>query len=176
MAGPQKAGLVIRFATARDAETIHGAMLGIAETMGERDKVVSTPDDIRRFGFGENPAFEALIAVANGVAAGVCVFFPSFSTYRGCRGAYVQDLYVAPEMRGLGVGARLLRRLAAVTRARGGCYIRLSVATGNAAAQTFYTRLGLAHSGHEQIHAAYDAEFSALADADGAGAETPEKP
>ena len=64
---------------------------------------------------------------------------------------------------------RLLQRLAAVTRERGGCYIRLSVDTQNHRAQAFYTRLGIKHSDAEQIHAAYDEDFDALADADREG-------
>ncbi|MBA3448193.1 MAG: GNAT family N-acetyltransferase [Pseudaminobacter sp.] len=164
--GPQ-GQLIIRFATSDDAETIHRAMIGIATVMGEREKVVSTPDDIRRYGFGERPAFEALLAETDGAVAGVCVFFSSFSTYLGRPGVYVQDLFVDERFRGLGVGAMLLKRLAALTHERGGCYIRLSVDAGNAQAQAFYTRLGLAHSGAEQIRAAYGEAFLALADADG---------
>ena len=157
--------ITIRIATAADADTIHDAMVGIATIMGEREKVASTPDDIRRYGFGETPAFEALLAEVDGSSAGVCVFFPSFSTYQGRPGVYVQDLFVPAQFRGLGVGAKLLQRLAAVTRERGGCYIRLSVATQNSRAQAFYTRLGLARSDTEQIHAAYGKDFSALAEA-----------
>jgi GNAT superfamily N-acetyltransferase len=165
--------LNIRFATADDVETIHRGLLGIAEIMGEPHKVTSTPDDIRRFGFGEKPAFEALIAESGGAFAGLCVFFPSFSTYRGRPGVYVQDLFVAEGFRRSGVGAQLLQRLAALTRERGGCYIRLAVNTSNFRAQAFYTRLGLDHSDAEQIHAAYDEAFSALADA-GDGSATME--
>jgi ribosomal protein S18 acetylase RimI-like enzyme len=156
---------LIRPATIDDAETIHAAILGIAEAVGEPHKVKSTPDDIRRFGFGPNPAFEALIAEVEGVFAGLCLFFPSFSTWQGRPGVYVQDLFVAKEFRGLGVGEKLLKRLAAVTRARGGRYIRLSVDTGNLRAQAFYERLGLRLSGAEHIHAAYREDFDALADA-----------
>ena len=168
-------GITIRFATVDDAETIHRAMIGIATIMGEREKVVSTPDDIRRFGFGEKPAFEALLAESDGVPAGVCVFFPSFSTYKGRPGVYVQDIFVDEQFRGLGVGVKLLQRLAALTRERGGCYIRLSVDTQNFKAQAFYTRVGLAHSDTEQIHAAYDVAFSALADAGDRDAQAEDK-
>jgi GNAT superfamily N-acetyltransferase len=157
--------LRIRLATIGDAEIIHSAMIGIATIMGEREKVVSTPDDIRRYGFGDRPAFEALLAETNGAVAGVCVFFPSFSTYQGRPGAYVQDLFVNDRFRGQGVGAALLQRLAAVTRERGGRYIRLAVDTGNVHAQAFYERVGLRLSDTEQIHAAYREDFDALADA-----------
>jgi ribosomal protein S18 acetylase RimI-like enzyme len=157
--------ITIRPGRIEDAENIHAAMLGIAETIGEREKVVSTPNDIRRFGFGERPAFETLIAEVDGAHAGVCVFFPSFSTYRGEAGAYVQDLYVDLRFRGLGIGAKLLQRVAALVRARGGGYIRLSVDAKNTAAQSFYAGVGFRHAAHEQIYAAYDQAFSAMADA-----------
>jgi ribosomal protein S18 acetylase RimI-like enzyme len=78
----------------------------------------------------------------------------------------VQDFYVADEFRGKGIAERLLQRLASVTRKRGGCYIRLAVDAQNFRAQAFYARAGIKHSDTEQIHAAYDTAFHALADAD----------
>lgn len=163
------ARISIRFATVEDAGNIFSALVGIAETVKERHKLKSSVDDIRRFGFGEAPAFETLIAEIDGRFAGCCLYFASFSTWFGRPGVYVQDFFVAEEFRGRGVGERLLRRLAAVTRRRGGCYIRLAVDTENHRAQAFYTRLGIKHSDTEQIHAAYDKDFEALADADAEG-------
>jgi GNAT superfamily N-acetyltransferase len=161
--------LTIGFATVEDADSIYASLVGIAETVKELHKLKSTADDIRRFGFGDNPAFETLIARIGGRFAGCCLYFPSFSTWIGRPGVYVQDFYVAAEFRGQGVGERLLRRLAAVTRKRGGCFIRLAVDTQNFRAQVFYTRAGVKHSDTEQIHAAYDNDFDALADADEEG-------
>ncbi len=155
----------IRIATVDDAGTIHRAVLGIAETMDERHRVVGTPGDIARHGFGERPAFEALIAEAGTQTAGVCIFFPSFSTYRGQPGAYVLDLFVDPDWRRRGVAAGLLQRVAAITRSRGGAYIRLSVDAANHAAQAFYVSLGIVLASEERIHAAHGEAFVALADA-----------
>lgn len=157
--------VTIRIATVEDAEAIHRAVLGIAETMDEVHRVGSTPENLARHGFGERPAFEALIAEANGEMAGVCVFFPSFSTYRGQPGAYVLDLFVDRQWRRRGVAAGLLQRVAAITRARGGAYVRLSVDAANGAAQEFYVSLGIEHASEERIHAAYGDVFAALADA-----------
>lgn len=156
----------IRFATVEDAEDIFSALVGIAETVKELHKLKSSVDDIRRFGFGETPAFEVLIAEIDGRFAGCCLYFPSFSTWIGRPGVYVQDFYVADEFRGKGIAERLLQRLASVTRKRGGCYMRLAVDTQNFRAQAFYARAGIKHSDTEQIHAAYDTAFHALADAD----------
>ncbi len=159
----------IRAATVADATEIFGALVGIADTVNERHKLKSSVDDVRRFGFGDDPAFDTLVAEVDGRFAGCCLYFRSFSTWIGRPGVYVQDFFVAPEFRGLGVGERLLRRLAAVTRKAGGCYIRLAVDTGNRRAQAFYARCGVKHSDTEQIHAAYDDDFDALADADAGG-------
>lgn len=161
------ANISIRFATIDDAEDIFAALMGIAETVKELHKLKSSVDDIRRFGFGETPAFETLIAEIDGRFAGCSLYFPSFSTWIGRPGVYVQDFYVADEFRGKGVGEKMLQRLAAITRKRGGCYVRLAVDTKNYRAQSFYTRVGIKHSDTERIHAAYDEDFDALADADG---------
>ncbi|MEW9835402.1 GNAT family N-acetyltransferase [Mesorhizobium marinum] len=160
------AAVTIRFATDADADDIFASLVGIADTVNERHKLKSTVADIRRFGFGEKPAFETLIAEADGQFAGCCLYFPSFSTWIGRPGVYVQDFFVADAFRGRGVGERLLRRLAAVTRVRGGCYIRLAVDTQNFRAQAFYARCGIRHRIDEQIHAARDEDFDRLADAD----------
>lgn len=163
MSDPGQTGFLIRAAVSSDAEAIHAALLGIAEAVGETGGVRSTADDIRRHGFGDDPAFEALVAEADGVVVGLCLFFRSFSTWTGRPGAYVQDLHVAPAMRGRGVGEALLRRLAAIARGRGWAYVRLSVDAGNLAAQAFYQRVGMSWSPKERIFTAAGEAFEALA-------------
>ncbi len=158
--------VLVRRAVDADAENIYSAIQGIAEAVGERHKVKSTLADIRRHGFGPAPSFAVLIAEIDGRFAGCCLYFPSFSTWFGKPGVYVQDFYVRDEFRGRGVGERLLQRLASLTRESGGCYIRLSVDKQNHRAQAFYTRCGLPLSDSEQIHAARGGDFDKLADAD----------
>jgi ribosomal protein S18 acetylase RimI-like enzyme len=156
----------LRPATVADAPYIHSALLGIARTVNELDKVRCEVADLIDYGFGSNPHFETVIAEVDGAYAGICLFFRSFSTWFGRPGVYVQDLYVEDRFRGLGIGAKLLRRVAAITRDRGGIYMRLSVDTENFAAQNFYTRLEMKLSDTEQVHAAYDDAFLNLAAAD----------
>jgi hypothetical protein len=68
--------VTIREATIEDAAAIHRALLTLAEHVGELHKVVSTADDIRRFGFEvEPPAFRTLIAEIDGAFAGMSLFF-----------------------------------------------------------------------------------------------------
>ncbi|MCF4166291.1 GNAT family N-acetyltransferase [Zavarzinia compransoris] len=136
---------------------------GIGAAMGDAGRIKGTVEDLRRWGFGPDPAFEALIAEEGGRAIGLCLYFRSFSTWRGMPGAYVQDLYVDPESRGGGLGRALLAALARHVAPRGWGYIRLSVDAANVAAQGFYRRAGFAHKAEDLIHQIDGADFRRLA-------------
>ncbi len=155
---------VIRRATEADAETIHGLILDLAESIGLTHKVASTARDIRSHGFGAEAAFGALIAESNGAAVGLCLYFESFSSWDGCRGVYVQDIFVSEAARSRGLGRRLLAEAAARSRARGGSYLRLSVEAGNDTAQAFYERVGLRWSKTERIYQVRGDDFAALSE------------
>lgn len=155
--------VTIRHARPEDAEVIHGALVGIGKTIGEAHKITSTPEDIRRDGFGANPHFSVLIAEIDSKFAGMCLYFLIYSTWMGRPGAYVQDLFVADEFRGGRIGERLLRHLAREVRDRGGAYIELAVDTGNHKAQRFYERIGITHRASDQVHRLTGEAFLAFA-------------
>lgn len=155
--------VTIRLAAAEDADMIHAGLLAMARAMGDEDKITSTPSDIRKHGFGDHPAFEVLIAELEGAFAGLCLTFPSFSTWRGERGVYVQDLYVDEVFRGRHIGAALLKAAARRARENGAGYLRLSVDVANTRAEAFYERLGIAHSRDEHIHMIKGEAFQAFA-------------
>ena len=153
----------IRRATEADAAAIHAMVLDLAAAIGMTDRVASSVADIRDQGFGADPAFEALIAERDGAPVGLCLFFETFSSWDGRRGVYVQDIYVAEAARGLGLGRRLLAEAAAISRTRGGSYLRLSVEADNRGAQAFYQRVGLTWSDRERIYRTRGDDFAALA-------------
>jgi GNAT superfamily N-acetyltransferase len=102
----------------------------------------ATAEDYRRHGFGRDRVFHALVAESGGEVVGVAVFFPTFSTQRGTPGVYVQDLWLAPEMRGRGLGRRLLAAVRARAARWGADHLLLMVARRNARAARFYARTG----------------------------------
>ena len=157
----------IRLAEPRDLEHIHRSLVDLARHVHEEDRMRSSVADLRRALFGPDPALQGIVAEIASEYAGMSLFFRSYSTWHGRPGVYVQDIFVEPRFRGQGVGDRLLQHVAALTRARGGAYMRLAVDTRNFSAMRFYTRLGLVHSDTEQIHAAYGEAFHAIADAAG---------
>ena len=156
----------IRPAAIDDAETIHAALRVMAGGMKAGPKFVSTVADIRHHGFGTSPAFEVLIAEAGSVFAGLCLTFPSFSTWMGTPGIYVQDLFVTDAFRGRRIGERLLHAVARRGREKGARYLRLSVDVENPRAQAFYDRIGIRHSRGELIHMIKGADFDAFAGED----------
>jgi len=131
-----------RLATPNDAPEIARMLALLADDLGDRDAFSSTPDLIRQHGFGADALFHTVIAEAD-VPVGLALFFPHFSTTRGQPGAYVQDLWVDQEQRGLNIGRVLLRAVAQyAARNWQAAYIALSVHADNTGAMRFYDRLG----------------------------------
>ena len=129
-------------ATREDAPAIHALLRALAQALNRPHDVKSTPDDIARYGFGPSPAFETVLARHGGEPVGLVLYFYEFSTWRGCPGVYIQDLYVDDELRGSGLGRRLLAAVAARAAAQQATYMRLSVDVGNDEGLGFYGRLG----------------------------------
>ncbi len=137
-----RTGLVLRFATVDDVEVILAFIRGLAAYEELAHEVVADEDTLRHSLFGGRPAAEVLIAELDGGPAGFAVFFPSFSTFLGKAGLYLEDLFVLPELRGRGVGRELLACLARIALARDCGRLEWSVLDWNEPAIRFYQRLG----------------------------------
>lgn len=156
--------MYIRNATIADAPAIHAMVTAIASETRLDQQVTSTPADIATYGFGANPEFRVLIADDDGQPAGMCLFFHSFSTWRGRVGGYIQDLFVHPDHRGSGLAAMLLEATAAQILRDGGTFLRLSVDADNIRGQRFYAKQGMRWSDDERIFQIDGADFVAVAE------------
>ena len=156
--------IAIRSARRADAATIHALTQALAADMDSLQQVTSKPEDFANYGFGDTRRFWALLAERDGHAVGLCVYFRTFSSWRGQPGIYVQDLYVSPDVRGANIGQRLLAEAARRGAADGATHVRLCVDHRNTAAQGFYAATGLHWRDDERVFEAVEADFLALAD------------
>jgi GNAT superfamily N-acetyltransferase len=132
----------IRNAVEADTPLILTLIKGLAEYERLADSVVATEAMIHESLFGPKPQAEVIIAEVDGVAAGFALFFHNYSTFLARRGLYLEDLFVFPTFRGLGIGTRLLVRLAAIAEERGCGRLEWWVLDWNVDAIRFYESLG----------------------------------
>ena len=136
------AAIVLRAATPADIPLILELIAGLAEYERLAHEAVATPADLERALFGPRPAAEVVIAECDGQAAGFALFFISFSTFLGKPGLYLEDLFVRPELRGRGIGKRLMVHLARLAVERGYGRFEWSVLDWNTSAIDFYRSIG----------------------------------
>ena len=132
----------IRAAEPGDLAALHGLIRELASYERLEHLCTGSTDELREALFGARPAADVLVAVSGGEIVGFALFFSTFSTFLARRGLWLEDLYVRPAHRSLGIGGRLLREVARVAVARGCGRFEWSVLDWNAPAIGFYERLG----------------------------------
>lgn len=131
---------MIRDATPDDVPAIHALVRELAAYERLSDAVVSTEADFARHLFGPEPVAHALVADDDGAVVGFALWFPTFSTFLGRPGIWLEDLFVRADARRRGFGRALLGALRERTDGR----VEWSVLDWNEHAQAFYRSLGAA--------------------------------
>ncbi len=134
--------MIIRSANAADVPQILEFIRGLALYERAPNEVTATEEGLLRDGFGPNPFFHCLMAEQDGEAAGFSFFFFNYSTWKGLPGLYLEDLYVEPRFRGLGIGKALLQQTAAFAIQKGCRRIQWEVLDWNTPAIDFYRAMG----------------------------------
>lgn len=134
--------VVIRPAVREDAGRILAFIRELAEYEKLAHEAVADEAGLAQQLFGPTPRAEVLIAEVDGEAAGFALFFHNFSTFVGKPGLYLEDLFVRPQYRGLGLGKRLMVRLAKIALDRDCGRFEWSVLDWNTPAIDFYRTLG----------------------------------
>jgi ribosomal protein S18 acetylase RimI-like enzyme len=98
----------------------------------------------------DNPAFGRVFTLMDdGAAVGYAAVALGFSLEFGGRSAFLDELYVRPASRGLGIGTRALRLLQEACRGLGARSLALEVGLGNAGATGLYRREGFSTIGRQ---------------------------
>jgi GNAT superfamily N-acetyltransferase len=132
----------LRPAMPDDAADVHRLIVALATYEREPDAVVATVAGLRAQMEQPHPPFRCLLAEVDGVVVGFALYFFNYSTWRGRPGLYLEDLFVEPELRGRGLGRRLLAGLAEVAVASECARMEWVVLDWNAPAIAFYQAIG----------------------------------
>lgn len=139
----------LRPAEPRDLPAIVGLITELAEFEALTHLLAVTPETLAPHLFGDRPVAESVVAEVAGSAPGAAprvvafaLFFTNFSTFLAKPGLYLEDLYVQPAHRGMGLGRALLQHLGALAVARGHGRFEWSVLDWNANAIAFYEKMG----------------------------------
>ena len=106
------------------------------------DEVSATEEGLRAALFGERPVVEGVVARLDDEPVGYALFFPNFSSFLAKPGLYLEDLYVRPAARGMGIGRQLLEYLAGMAVERGWGRFEWAVLDWNEPSIAFYKKMG----------------------------------
>lgn len=131
----------LRVATPADLATV----LPIVADFHHHEKIATTPAhrETALRGLLSDPRLgAAVLAERQGKVVGYALLCLGYSVEFGGRDAFVDELYVAPEARGTGVGQRLLAELETIATKQRVVALHLEVDHANPRAHDLYKRLG----------------------------------
>jgi GNAT superfamily N-acetyltransferase len=135
-------GYLLRDAMEADAPEIARLVQELAVYEKLQDEAVGTAEDFRRQLFGPRPRAWAMLADVGGRSVGLALWFFNFSTFKARPGLYVEDVFVEPPHRGLGIGKAFFRAMAQKAVEEGCARMEWAVLDWNTPAIDFYRRLG----------------------------------
>lgn len=128
-AQPEDVGLVLAFIK---------ELADYEQLLGE---VTATEEILHKTIFIDHRA-EVVIGEYQGEPVSFALFFHNFSTFLGKPGLYLEDLYVRPTCRGLGIGKEMLSYLAKLALERDCGRLEWVCLDWNESSISFYKRLG----------------------------------
>lgn len=137
-----KENLLIRRAEKKDIPFILQMIRELAEYEKLLNEVVTTEKHLEEVIFGSDKFVEVMIAEYDNEIAGQTIFFKNFSTFVGRPGLYIEDLYVRPKFRGMGIGKALLNEVINLARERNCGRVEWVVLDWNKPAIDFYKSIG----------------------------------
>lgn len=153
----------IKLATIKDVPLILEFIKELAEYEQLLHEVIATEDILSDTLFGNNPSAQVLIGFVNQQPCCFVVYFYNYSTFLGKPGLYVEDLYVRPEFRSMGLGKKLLVHLAKIAKENNCSRLQWWVLDWNQDAISFYKRIGAKPMDEWTVYRVTGAELDQLA-------------
>lgn len=156
---------VIRAATPEDIPELLRLIRELADYQGHLADVQAREEELLAalFPAERAPAVFAHVGEVEGEVVGMAIWFPSFSTWTGRHGIWLEDLFVQAAHRGTGLGVALLNRLAQECRERGYPRMEWHVAQWNAPSIRFYESIGATGLDDQRVFRLSGAPLSSMA-------------
>ena len=124
-----------------DIPTLLGLIKELALYEKAPEEVINTPEAMLKDAFGQNPIFKFWLAWQEGKAVGMAVVYFRYSTWKG-KCLYLEDLYVQPAYRKLGIGEMFFHVLKDFAQKEQCQRITWQVLEWNEPAIKFYKKMG----------------------------------
>jgi GNAT superfamily N-acetyltransferase len=134
-------GFKLRIAEEKDIGLVLSFVKELAAYENLEDEVRATEESLKDAIFKRNIA-EVIIGEYEKKPVCFALFYYSLSTFIGCPGIFIEDLYVKPEMRGMGMGTILLSYLAKSAKERNCWGLEWACLDWNEPSIRFYKSLG----------------------------------
>lgn len=131
----------IRKSTPEDMPAVLKLIQELATFEKEPDAVIISEEDLKRDGFGENPAFSCFVAEVDGKIQGMALCYFRYSTWKG-KTVHLEDLVVRESFRQKGLGKALYTTVIEFAKEQGVKRTEWVVLDWNKPARDFYSRSG----------------------------------
>jgi GNAT superfamily N-acetyltransferase len=127
----------IRKGYKEDLPAVLGLIRELAAYERAADEVEVTIEDLEEDGFGDKPIFRFFIAEADGIAAGMALFYTKYSTWKG-KCIFLEDIIVSGKYRRFGIGKQLFEEVIKSAKAMRAKRVEWQVLDWNEPALRFY--------------------------------------
>lgn len=137
-------------ATEADIPAIIGMLREFAGFLDLEQYLEVTGERLFEAMFGAEAFVDGLMAFDGEKAIAYAIFFPAFTSFRGQRGLFLEDIYIKPEYRRHNLGEQMLREIARMAKSRGFERIDFHVLEDNFSAISFYEKHGAVRDDSER--------------------------
>ncbi|EFK56391.1 N-acetyltransferase family protein [Sphingobacterium spiritivorum] len=131
--------VIIREAVKTDCPAMLELIKELALFEKAPEQVTVTMEEFEESGFGNNPVWGAFVAEVSGNIVGISLYYIRYSTWKGRR-LYLEDLIVTEQMRGTGIGKKLLDQTVEYSKSKGYSGMMWQVLDWNTPAIEFYKK------------------------------------
>lgn len=155
---------IVKEATVEDIPLILSFIKELAAYEKLLHEVKATEAILKETLFGEKPSAKVVIGYLNKIPVSFALFFHNFSTFLGRPGIYLEDLFVKPEVRGKGIGKKMLAYLAHLAKKLNCGRLEWWVLDWNKEATAFYKKMGAIPMDEWTVHRVTGKTLDELAD------------